>query len=201
MPWSAFGRELTRLASESRVVVEIGTWFGEGSTRCLVNGLRDGLTEGAGPCAGAGPGSSEPGRLWTVEEYIGRWEQATQRYEGHPKRGQMEMILGSALSVLQYLPGGTLPGLPSEIDLLLLDGDKDTPREFDALVGRVRMGGWIALDDVDVTKNERQHRLLRDWGWVLVSEGRDRNGWSVWQRGVESRTQPPPPQSSAPTES
>jgi len=73
-----------------------------------------------------------------------------------------------------------LSQLPEEIHFLLLDGGEFSSwAEFQVLLPRVR--GYLLLDDTEIRKNRRVHQFLaNDDAWLLLDQGKDRNGWSVW---------------------
>jgi len=153
LPGSLFGETLTELATHSEVIVEIGTWHGEGSTRCMANGL------------------VRPHQVfYTVEQDIDCFNEARSRYVSEKR---IVFIWGKALEHLDWLP--------DHIDLLLLDGgNRDTDMEFEALHSRSDI---IALDDTNEAKNRRQRQLLLDWGWTVLADNQtDRNGWAIFKR-------------------
>jgi hypothetical protein len=153
LPDSDFGKLLTELAKRSRTIVEIGSWHGEGSTRCLVNGL-----------------VHRAQTLWTIEADEKCAKEVCNRYRGNPQ------VICVNAKALDYRPF-----MPIKIDLLLLDGaDETTDAEFDALHERCKI---IALDDTNERKNKRQVKLLRELGWREIAHQPDqRNGWAVFER-------------------
>lgn len=152
LPDSAFGKVLTQMALRSKFILEVGTWHGLGSTLCLANGLGD-------------PNQ----RFWTIEKDIRCYEEAKSYYTDP----RITFLLGETLQLLDQIP--------TQIDLLLLDGDDlSTDAEFDALWRRCRV---IALDDTNERKNRRQVQLMHLYGWTAVACNRfDRNGWAVFER-------------------
>lgn len=157
LPSTRFGQYLTSLARRSTNIVEIGTWRGEGSTRCLFNGLRQ-------------PKERQQ-RIWTVEADLGKHNEAKARYEGDPR---IVFLHGKALDLLGVLP--------AKIDLLVLDGDDlSTKEEWRMLSPRAT---YVALDDTkEIKSKELREMLLRSSAWrVLVDDLHERNGWMVVQR-------------------
>lgn len=76
-----------------------------------------------------------------------------------------------------------MPHLPTEIDVLLLDGGEfSSYAEYRALGGRAKV---ICLDDsFSAIKNRRvREELLHTNGWRVVADfPRDRNGWAIFCR-------------------
>lgn len=155
LPGSVFGDLLTALAKQSERIVEIGTWHGLGSTLCLSRGL------------------VRPAQLmWTVEQDKAMWEEAQCRYRTKPRIMFLNMHGVDALG-----------HLPAKIDLMLFDGhDDQTDGEFDLYLPRLTR--FVALDDTNTRKNERQVRVLRDeLKWRMVRHRpEDRNGWAIFER-------------------
>lgn len=153
LPDSAFGKALTELAMRSGTIVEIGTWHGQGSTKCLALGL-----------------VRPEQRMWSIEPDGDCFREASEFWHDEPR---ITFINRHALDALDLLP--------VQIDLLLLDGDDLTTfDEFTALHARCR---WIALDDTREHKNKRSREfgLARDWK-VLHDDLVERNGWAVFER-------------------
>lgn len=188
-PDSVFGQLLTKYASESETIVELGTWLGMGSTLCLANGL-----------------IRDTQRMWTVEQDEGLWERAKAQWDdpritflrgrivgdsgfeefAHPNLG---MIVSYRWEKGVFLAAPNVADqLPDKIGLLLLDaGEWSSSAEMDLLLPRCTI---IALDDCNpkrAVKNVR-NRLL------LINEGRekiydelwDRNGCSIFRRPNEN---------------
>lgn len=153
LPGSLFGEVLTRLARAASILVEIGTWRGEGSTRCLVNGM------------------TKPRQfLWTIEQDGARATEARQLYRTNSK---VRVIQARALDVVEMLP--------EQIDLLLLDGGID--ESYDELVMLMPRSRVIALDDTRDAKNQKAYAHLIQLGWRALADNQtDRNGWAVFER-------------------
>lgn len=144
-----FGRWLIRLSKGK--VVEIGTWWGMGSTACLMDGI-----------------SENGGHLWTVEQSLPHVEHAKKIWRS---RFDITIIHGHTRDVIDQLP--------QDIDLLLLDGGEwSTDEEFDILSPSANM---IALDDTMRRKNQRQRDIMinsNDWE-ILVDDTEERNGFLI----------------------
>lgn len=153
LPGSLFGDVLTRLARAASIIVEIGTWRGEGSTRCLVNGM------------------TKPGQfLWTIEQDDARAAEARQLYKANSR---VKVLQARALDIIDMLPG--------QIDLLLLDGGID--ESYDELVMLMPRSRVIALDDTRDAKNQRAYAHLIKLEWRALADNQtDRNGWAVFEQ-------------------
>ncbi len=147
---SKFGMELTRLATLSSTIVEIGTWHGEGSTVALAKGM-----------------VSPSQRMWCLEQDPARWLEAS-RFHSDPR-----------IKFLNEVASNAVDQLPQRIDLILFDGgDETTDLEFDLLYSRCR--GFIALDDINERKNRRQFAALKVLRPLVSENIRDRNGWAIF---------------------
>lgn len=188
-PSSEFGRSLTRATLDADVttVVEIGTWNGLGSTRCIQNGLRR---------------SRARKNFYSVEANAEMYERARQN---NKKWSETKFLWGSIVT-LEDLDDSNLSAdervwiaedrlsimeapfvldqIPEKIDLLLLDGGEFSSwAEFEVL--RDRLTKYLFLDDTLVRKNSAVRRWLLDSPdsrFVLAYESTDRNGWSVFIR-------------------
>lgn len=187
LPGSAFGDLLTKLASESETIVELGTFGGEGSTLCLKNGLRNTATMFSVEI--------DP-EMWYRAKFrwhdepnmvflLGRVGDKFDDYE-HPGGEEMRKTLGYDFCRDQFFKApNVLYLLPPKIDLLLIDaGEFSAAGELDSLINRCT--GVIALDDCNATlahKNvENRLRLLREDWTVLHDALDDRNGCSIFRR-------------------
>lgn len=154
LPDSEFGDLLTSLAAKCETILDIGTWHGKGSTLCLAQGLK-----------------RPTQRMWSIDRDEAMWKEASAYYK-HDTR----------ITFLHAQTVNALDRIPASLDLVLFDGaDEDTNTEFDLLL--LRLNRFVALDDTNVQKNERQVKLLRDWGWRVIKQRTgDRNGWAVFER-------------------
>ena len=85
-----FGKEMYRLASlpDTRLVLELGTWNGGGSSLCIGKGLKD----------------SGSGFLFTMEAVEDKWLQAGNTLRDYP----VKTILGSAVEASEISPIATI---------------------------------------------------------------------------------------------
>lgn len=185
LPNSMFGKELTRLARISMNIVETGTFYGLGSTRCVHSGM-----------------THPSQRLYSVDYNDGPHKYAKSIYQTDPR---VNLIFGTVVLPNEFSPLNlpdasaefyaperdanakspyVMDSIPEHIDLLIIDGGGWTANaEFDKLAPRSRI---IALDDTNVskaTKNWRNRGTCMSLGYSLVSENQhDRNGWSIFRK-------------------
>lgn len=186
-PGSPFGDCLTRIAMESEVIVETGTWMGLGSTYCIALGL-----------------IRPTQHFWTVEMCKPQYDHARAFYLDEPR---ITLIHGT-LVLPEEVPPFTYPDpefkkyydieteinkttpyvldqIPLQIDLLLIDGGAwSGPVEFQKLWQRAN---YIAMDDTNPereSKNDANRRfLLKRPDWKCIEDHlKDRNGWAVFKR-------------------
>lgn len=189
-PDSHFGRFLTHLALRCKTIVEIGTWEGMGTTKCLHLGMSDATQH-----------------LWTVEANAATQEIARAHYEGS---SNITFVIGRVCHPVDFQPFtesypsqnhkvhhdeewellGRCPDatnlLPDKIDLLVLDGGEWAGRgDFLRLADRATV---IAMDDTNPlhsVKNVESRIDLIVEGWsVLADEPDDRHGWFVAARST-----------------
>src|SRR5882672_8727842 len=157
-----FGDLLTGLARKAETIVELGTWHGQGSTRCLAMGIE-----------------LPDQRLVSVEIDMGLFDEALRAWAGydqitllcgriapddgfepyaHPGGEEMRGPLGYDFLRGQFMAApNVLADLPMHIDLLLLDGGEwSSSAEMDILLPRCDI---IALDD---THPARAHKNVRN---------------------------------------
>lgn len=153
LPDSAFGKALTNITKRSETIVEIGTWRGGGSTRCIANGLIRGSQ-----------------RFITIEQDPARHAEASARY--HDPR--ITFLLGGSNQFYD--------SLPLRIDLLLLDGDdQTTDRDFDVLVPRAKAVALDDTNERK-NKRGRKYFLADHVRWSVSDHSEDRNGWLIATR-------------------
>lgn len=204
LPESNFGQVLTRLASLSNTIVEIGCWHGGGSTKCLAAGL-----------------VRPEQRMWSIDQSPEMVKEArvvnpderitflcgtvltpeecdplkpTTLYAGDSTQGKslipQDERLKAAMDEMAHCAKvpNILSQLPEKIDLMLFDGGEFSTRfEFLKLFRRCKV---IALDDIrrDIAwKNYQNHQglmtPLNPTGWNLMFHRPfERNGWSVFKR-------------------
>lgn len=193
---SPFGRVLTELAREAKLIVEVGCWNGMGSTQCLL--------------AGMDASNVTMPFLLTVEADQGLYKQAKQNLSGLGLPGSLTNKNGRLVhgvfhrEILPYshpinsiqhretyeheaamIATAPLIHCTVSIDLLVLDGGEFTSEgDFKMLNDQARV---IALDDTNpavTVKNVRNRLYLLnnpDWD-VLHDNPEDRHGWFVARR-------------------
>lgn len=156
LPDSAFGRVLMELSRESDTTVELGTWHGEGSTRCLANGL-----------------IYPEQRFITIEQDPTVHAGAKARYND----SRINFINGHALDVVDQLP--------EKIDLILFDGsDLTTEEEFAALAPQATVVALD--DTMELKNRKQRQEILNSPDWIVTHDfPKDRYGWMVARKKNE----------------
>ena len=172
-------------------IVEIGTWNGMGSTKCILDGM---TTEKY---------------FWSIELYPDMFEMAQTNlkefitpnvtllngsiinYDEVFWFNHSEIDLsGDRHAVLWYEKDlkllkesvNVLDKLPTKIDLLILDGGEYTTYpEFIKLVDRTKI---IVIDDTNILKCKRiRTELINDNNFtIIVDNQKERNGYSIFER-------------------
>lgn len=187
-PDTTFGKMLTKLAEESEVILETGGFYGLGTTRCLVNGLkRDSqrlysLDYDTGPQGHARKLYAADPRVSFITGTIVRPEEFQEFI--HPDPAITRQIYYDPERAHNANAAYVLDQIPEKIDLLVLDGGEWTSEvEFRKLYKRSEV---IAMDDSNARKSNKNWRArdaLMVYGWTLVGEDmNERNGWSVFRR-------------------
>lgn len=145
---------LTRLVN-ARFAVEVGVFTGY-STMCIARGL----------AAGGRLLACDTSDEWTA---IARpyWRRA-----GVADR--IDLAIGPAIETLRALPAG------QPVDIAFIDADKASyPAYYEELLGRLRPGGLIALDNVllggrvlDPEYQEEHHRAMRRLNDLIAADER-----------------------------
>lgn len=187
-----FGKVLATLATEPSLsaFVEVGTWDGQGSTQCLVEGLR---RRRAGKAhlrsfetnrqmlaiAHAAQASAQTEGLVSIE-----WGRLSERMLplreilAHPKF--QEVLAHFAVHYEQdIIDFYSAPHIKVDAaDFVLLDGGEFSSYG-DWLAVRHLEPKVVALDDTRAMKCERILRELREAGWSTLFESDERNGCVV----------------------
>jgi len=198
---TTFGQELNRLARLPQVhlVLEIGTWFGGGSSWCIAQGLRSTLLNPARPDKW----------LLTLEMFDEAWRYASQTLQRLPatcmKAGTVyldaylkpeQMTQEDRASEHYQLYYERDIGLAREatplleklcstydFDLVLIDGNEYTGLAEYEIVDRVCRPRYLALHDTGTLKTRRAEELLagRTTDWRKISSGTDAAEWAVFE--------------------
>ena len=189
------GDKIKEIASMESVnsIVEIGTWNGQGSTLCILEGLK----------------SNPDCSFWTIECNGRRFNEAkhmaswfTNQFSPDQPRATLSFIWGRIIEEeeldranlsntekgwlaedvreMEHAPN-TLASLPNKIDFLVLDGGEfSTRQEFLKLWERSR---FIFLDDTRCRKNkDNREQLLKSTRFVCLEDNSSRNGWAIFER-------------------
>ena len=191
---TTFGAALKDLAADPRfkIYVEVGTWDGEGSTKCLVKGLESRSPEDA---SGAGVFSFEANRdLWMVASRYWQdrnpplrilWGRLAERMMGeekvraHPLFEKVEDHFNLYFKKdVEHFSRAPLIRM-RRCDVAVLDGGEFCGEgDWDAV--RVLKPKVVALDDINVMKNnELYHELFLHRNWRLIFHSSERNGSAI----------------------
>lgn len=169
-----------------RVIVEIGTWNGAGSTRCIAEGMQDTDILYSLECNKDMYDRAKP--LWASREnvkliygcIVAEHEMDTEQLSSEEQRWYQNDIIE-----MRKCPS-VLESLPKAIDLLVLDGGEfSTFAEYQKLANRSSI---IFLDDTVCRKNKKVRMDLLNYNEFELIEDhpRDRHGWSLFKRRSDS---------------
>jgi hypothetical protein len=199
---TTFGAALNRIAKQADVhlALEVGTWYGGGSTWCLAQGLRSTMTDSSNPdkwmftlemfepahtyaastlarlpvtCVRAGTVGSEG---YLKPEEIPQ-EEKTEHYNLYYNR-DVELAK-TAPAVLK-----TLCRLYT-FDFVLLDGNEYTGYSEFMIVKDICQPKYIALHDAGTLKTRKVQQYLDNEGakeYELVDHGEDGAKWAVYRK-------------------
>ena len=194
LPDSPFGKALIEVIKEHphlKIFVDDGMWCGGGSTKCLVEALKD--VQGAKVIAI----EANAAIFKKAQEYWAnkpsflemRWGRIGQRMmteaevRRHPYfqkvRQHFDLYWDQDCADFRYAP---LIDLPRYVDGFVLDAG-----EFGGIgsLDRALMHkpSIIALDDINVIKHDASFKHLVNSGeWRILKRGNDRNGWAILRR-------------------
>jgi hypothetical protein len=188
---TSFGRELHRLAQlpEVRLVLEIGTWYGGGSSWCIAQGLTEGKW------------------LITMEMFEEAWRYASETLQNMP----VTCMRAGTVDVEHYLKPEQMTAEDREsehyklyydrdlalaqtatpmlsalcnaydFDLVLIDGNEYTGLAEFEIVDRECRPRYLALHDTGTLKTRRVEEILSNSSlWRKISSGTDAAGWAVY---------------------
>lgn len=194
-----FGKYLYDLAANDqyKVFVEVGTWNGQGSTRCLISGI-----------VGFNPNA----KLYSLEANANMFNQAKSFWSNCPR--QLHLIHGVLhkkqlmldeiekhpmyykllengdkyktwlLNDIQDMQQINIFNIEEDnVDVIVLDGGEfSTHGDWEVL--QKKNPKIVCLDDSNVLKTyDIRNELLHSKDWeVVVDEQADRNGWCVFKR-------------------
>jgi hypothetical protein len=196
---SSFGKLIFMLARQQKTIVEIGTWNGLGSTRCIIEALKS---------------RQDDYEFYTIECQQERFQFSWDYWQSVltlDQKSRIHLLHGSillphqvpskaslanvdgfveqwydedvtAISTSNYL----LDLLPAAIDMLLLDGGEYTTyAEWQVLKDRTKI---ILLDDTACLKCAAvRQELLADPMYITVADNlTDRNGYAIFRNITKS---------------
>jgi hypothetical protein len=201
---SKFGEIIYRIAKSTKfqTFLEVGTWNGRGSTKCFV----DGLLERSDNYSFISIENNKKFHDTAVEYWVGKANNRIQLLFGTVIRPQEimtdeEIVNHHLFPVIRdhyyehyqsdFCNASTAPlvleKIPSEIDVLLLDGG-----EFSGYAewGKFRNRGIsvVLLDDINTIKNAQVfEELKQDKSWTVVLENRtERTGIAIFAKSNQA---------------
>ena len=202
---TSFGEALRKLARQPGVnrILEIGTWYGGGSTQSFVEGL-----EGKPACTSNATHHCCTTFITTFEIYRPAWEYSRLFHQDNP----VWLVLGTTVGVEDMLKEDEIPEdernehfrlyyerdrqimqsqrpqLASHCDKLipdvvLIDGNEYTGwGEFRVAMERCRPR-WLALHDTKTLKTRKVEAYIAENPdqFVLESEGADAASWAIYR--------------------
>jgi hypothetical protein len=209
---TSFGKALNALAKRPEVkrFLEIGTWYGAGSTLCIAQGLRDSSADAGGAQAPADPYGTPPKLLYTLELFEPAWDHARRTLRGLPVR----CLLGGTVPESGYLKpeemsaedlenghyklyyqrdvalARTSPPLLEplcrlyEWDAVLIDGNEYTGWAEYEVIRAHCPPRYLALHDTGTLKTRKVQAHLAEpgAGYRLMAEGMDGAGWAIYEK-------------------
>ena len=195
---SNFGKWIFNICSDKTIrnIIEVGTWNGQGSTTCVMNGILN----------------KSNSILYSIEANSNMYNQALNFWKKYDTKNKLVLLNGSLhnkiadLNELNILFNNNIPcynehyvpeknmalNSPiinidniSDIDVIILDGGEYTTLgDFNVLIKKNPK--YICLDDTNVYKCKNiRHKLLNDNNWSLYDENlNDRHGWSIFKKNI-----------------
>jgi hypothetical protein len=189
---TAFGREIARIASDPRYLTfcEVGTWNGDGSTRCIYEGIKHHPDARLYSIEGDPLMMAKAEAIWKGNSHVTllmgtlhRNIMTENEVETHPRFHTVRDHYRLHYTTERRTANLTPIVKPPPCDVILLDGGEfSTEGDWNALYHRnLRV---VMLDDTQVIKTNRiMIELLTDPGWkCLRNEPNDRNGWAIFER-------------------
>ena len=172
--------------NKCKIIVEIGTWKGMGSTLCILESM---LPDSEFTTLESNKTFYDIA-MFNLKKYEGKFkmiygsivsyeevESFTSNYNLEPLKQQW---LKEDLYNISQCPN-VINEIPSEIDFLLLDGGEfSTYNEWIKLKNRTKI---VALDDIREIKTSLiHHELLNDENYELLEETSEGNGFSIFKK-------------------
>ena len=195
----ALGEFIYQIAKNEKYkyFLDVGTWNGQGSTRCLVEGIRE--RSDANSCI-----------IYSVETNLDMYKTACSSWEKEnvpylrlihgriaDKMMTEEEIVKHPLFpkvALHYFlhfknDYADFTSCPKfsiiRVDVAILDGGEFCGMSDWEAVSKMNPR-LVILDDTQVIKNEGVLKKLEEEGWRTVLSGTDRNGWAILENPEES---------------
>jgi hypothetical protein len=189
-----FGAALFAIASQPHlnIFLDVGTWEGGGSVKVLVEATAN----------------NSLAQIYSVEANVKMYETAKKNWTPCPDRlkllwGRIATRMMSEVEILNHhlfpkikphfdlhynqdvedFMKAPMTHLPPYCDVAVLDGSEWCGRSDLETVLSLRPK-IIALDDINVIKNDGNYRQLLSSGeWHVIARGEDKTGWAILQRG------------------
>ena len=191
-----FGKLVCHIAgmNDVKTIFEVGSWNGQGSTVCLMNGA-----------------IQNPGAIvYSLEANPSMYNSSQDFWKDKSTQQKLVLLNGSLhnkivdIETLKNIYGDSIPCyyehyLPEKylvenspiisiaqlenIDFILLDGGEYTTLgDYEILMSKKPK--YVAMDDVNVYKcRDLRQTFLSDSAWELYAEDlTDRNGWSIFRK-------------------
>ena len=153
------GRFLSMISHmiKPELIVEIGTYTGY-SALCLAEGL------------------TENGRLITIDNNRELKPMLEQYFSKNPQAKKIQFLEGNAMDLI--------PALPDHIDLVFIDADKENYMAyFDAIIDKVKPGGYILADNVlwsgkvvqPIKENDKSTKAIHAYNQKIQEDSRVEN--------------------------
>jgi len=195
---SKFGTCIFNICSDNTIrnIIEVGTWNGQGSTTCVMNGIL----------------KRSNSTLYSIEANSNMYNRAINFWKKYDTKKNLVLINGTLhnkiadLNELNILYNNNIPYYNEhyvsekqmiekssiinieniqDVDVIILDGGEYTTLEdFNILIQKNPK--YICLDDTNVYKCKNiRYTLLNDNNWVIYDENlNDRNGWSIFKKNI-----------------
>lgn len=188
-----FGDEIynTCTLDDVNVCVDIGAWNGLGSTKCIVQALRDKKKGHVFSFEIDDAMYTAASQIWSENPYItlSKSRLATSmmtidEVKNHPNysnissQNWMDWYAGE----LANFDNSDVGELPDAVDFVIIDGGEFSGSgDWNAV--KDKNPKYVALDDIFTVKTSHiRDELLSSGLWDIKSQGNDRNGWVVLQR-------------------
>lgn len=212
-----FGQALKKIAQNPAVrrIIEIGTWYGGGSTQAFVEGFGEN-----NKCASNATHHCCERFIVTFEIYKPAYDHARLYHQDNP----VWLVLGTTVGLEHMLKPDEIPDHEKgehyslyyerdkalleaqsgqlehycalvKPDLVLIDGNEYTGWGEFQVVLRCCQPAWVALHDTNTLKTAKIEAFMKQHpeSFTMVNQGKDAVGWAVYQvSGKHTRLVKPP---------